>query len=155
MQVTREMRIGAAALAFIGAVAWMLPPTTPVAPISGPGQYAVRPRPLVTAAAYPPVGDPPETLDGGSQAPPIPIDRAADPLPDPASPRWRDPSDAADDGRPDPDFMTGYDWAEAKAIGRRDDCGRWRGTAAEDGCRTFLSDTAERENDAEPELADQ
>lgn len=154
MQFTREMRIGAAALAFIGAIAWMLPPTTPVAPVSAPGQFAVRAHAsgAVSDAAYSPPPAPPGSFDAGGEAPPIAADRGAESLSDPAAPRWRDAEDAADDARPDPDFMTGYDWAETNAIARRGDCRRWRGTAAEDGCRTFVNDAPER--DAERELSE-
>jgi hypothetical protein len=157
MEITREMWIGAGALAFVGAVVLMVPPTIPVAPV------ATSVRPHARSAASPSVNAPAFTdyaaaTGGGSGAPvstpspgnlaPPAIERepemAARDTDSVPSPRWRDaPSVAAEDedrDSPDPDFTMGYRWAEQNGVFERRDCRRWRGSPAEDGCRAYLRD---------------
>jgi hypothetical protein len=153
MEITREMWIGAGALAFVGTVVLMLPPTTPVAPI------ATSVRPHARGNASPPA-DAPAFQDHASVTPvadrpaiSMPPVRSEPELasrePDPA-PRWResDPSDDGDQAAPDPDFTMGYRWAEANGVFERRDCRRWRGSPAEDGCRAYLRDAEDGEGGA-------
>jgi hypothetical protein len=153
MQITREMRIGAGALAFIGAVVWMIPPTTPVAPVG----TAVRPHrsglvaPVTDyaggtgyeAPVYvpPPVGEPPAPV-AREAAPPPRLAQA-----EPVQPRWRDTgsnyADEDPEALPDRAFETGYRWAEENGIEERRDCRRWRGSPAEDGCRQYVRDAGD------------
>jgi hypothetical protein len=155
MEITREMWIGAGALAFVGTVVLMVPPTIPVAPV------ATSVRPHARSTASPPTNAPAFTDYEAANIPAPPaygpprnprpaaveeqVESAArddDAIP---SPRWRDaapiPSEDADQAMPDPDFSMGYRWAEANGALERRDCRRWRGSAAEDGCRAYLRDT--------------
>jgi hypothetical protein len=154
MQITREMGIGAGALAFVGVVAWMVPPTTPVAPMGTKAQPGARGSairapsastlsfagPVVAAAPYVPPA-------------PVPVERQAEPVAiEPAPPRWREAEpDYADDEEkaagPDQDYVAGYRWAEETGIAGRRDCRRWRGSPAEDGCRAYVRDMEEANRD--------
>lgn len=153
MEITREMWIGAGALAFIGAVVWMVPPTTPVAPMAS----AVRPRvsgvakPPIDAPAFAASAPPPVATPGISPTPVTPESamptRFAEATP--PRPRWREVASAdrddEDSGSPEDAFDTGYRWAEANDIAERRDCRRWRSSPAEAGCRAYLRDSDDRE----------
>jgi hypothetical protein len=167
MEMTREMWFGAGAgaIAFIGAVAWMVPPTTPVAPMAA----SARPR---ASSVAKPASDAPQFAgaDVASQIPapiapaiatPTPVTqenamptRLADATP--PRPRWRDVATAdrdEDDAVPEETFDTGYRWAEANDIVDRRDCRRWRGSPAWDGCRVYLRE-ADVRDPADPEDRD-
>ncbi len=162
MEIRREMWMGAGALAFLGVVVWMIPPTTPLAPVAASVRAragnsgnasavaATMPAP-VAAPTIPPADATPVTADA---TPPPP--RFAEAVP--PQPRWRDaPSDDADSddadqnpASPDQAFAMGYRWAQSNEIGDSRDCRRWRGPA-EVGCLAYLhaSDSGDDEDEEE------
>jgi hypothetical protein len=163
MEITREMRIGAGALAFIGVVVLMLPPTTPLAPAgtaarphAGAAVIAKDPSALAVAgpASYAP---PPPAMPASSPTPVAPESAAPTRFADaaPVQPRWRDaaPADADDQDQAGSDdaFTLGYRWAEQNGIEDRRDCRRWRGSPAESGCRAFLRDSDDGDAGSEEE----
>lgn len=143
------MRIGAGALAFIGVVVWMIPPTTPVAPMAATTRLhangVVKPpidAPAFAVSAPAPIATPGITPTPVTQDSAMPT-RFAEASPPP--PRWRDRAPAGDDEQddvsPETVFATGYRWAEANDVSERRDCRRWRGSPAEAGCRAYLRDS--------------
>ena len=151
MTMTRSVQIGAAALAFILAVVWMLPPTTPVAPSANPTRpgaarsvgTAAPPTPIAangfdtTAAMLPPPPLPPLPVPASGVSPSA-VDRA-------------EPTEATDDyangdEESDPYFRAGYRWAERNDIRDADECRAWRGTPREDGCLAYVEEAP----DAQP-----
>ncbi|WP_404710869.1 hypothetical protein [Sphingomonas sp. MMS24-J13] len=161
--MTREIRIGVGALAFVGVVVMMLPPTTPLAPAGTP----TRPRAAAAAIAQDPSAS--GIAEPAYYTPPLPAMPASNPTPvsqdsamptryadaAPVQPRWRDPApaDADDQGQAGSDdaFATGYRWAEQNGIEDRRDCRRWRGSPAESGCRAFLRDSDVGDDHSEDE----
>lgn len=171
MKITREMRFAAGALAFVGAVIWMLPPTQPTGPGGSPGRtVAARParaapktspEPTLPDAFGPPALQPssprPPEAQTAERAPPRPTETAEADEQAAAADTDADANaeeDADRDGR-DPEFVRGYRWAEANDVARRRECRRWRGSPAEDGCRAYLRDAEEAEDDpdADPGVA--
>lgn len=146
MKMTRQMWVATGAVALIGAVAWMLPPTTPI----GPGGAGARPqqvRARSTAVATSLPAPAPAVRDASPGYAPSPPDldaaeRAGPRPPRTAQPRQPDPAfdNEGDQDQPDPAFVTGYRWAEDSGIERRRACRRWRGSPAEDGCLAYLRD---------------
>lgn len=168
MEIRREMWMGAGALAFIGVVAWMIPPTTPLAPlanigrlrasgVSGTASMAGAEAATPMAPSFPPGGSASDaTPVADNAAPPMRLADAA-----PPQPRWHDRSsydgddqaedqDQDQDAPPSPDqaFAMGYRWAQANGVDDRRACRRWHGPA-EVGCLAFLhaSDSGDDDTD--------
>jgi hypothetical protein len=151
MTITRSVQIGAAILAFILAVVWMLPPTTPVAPSANPTRPGAA-RSVGTVAPPAPVAA--YGFDSAATAAMLPPPPPLPPLPllsDPAlgvsqSVAHRaEPAAATDDyaggdEESDPYFRAGYRWAERNDIWDADECRAWRGTPREDGCLAYVEE---------------
>jgi len=152
-------------LAFLLAVAWMMPPTTPKAAEAHPAipHRASTSQPATTAMAVtdasfdvPPPPPPPPVIEenAGRSAQPASRARAS-------SGRSQDDQSAASPFAParegdlyaylDPqkEYDRGYRWAERRQAEDSRECRRWADTPAEDGCLAFLQDRHEQGDEDE------
>ena len=166
MDHSRWLPIGVAALFSLAAAAWMMPPTRPVAPVSYTN--ALHPHPRASDPVVPPPDDaamgdigvmqasPPPAGSGLAEAypPATPSAVTAAPRSPPARARETDDTELAH--RRDQSqaaFLWGYRWAERNDIEDVEDCGAWRGSSREEGCRAFVQgddEPSSSEEDASP-----
>ena len=150
MTIARSVQIGAAILAVILAVVWMLPPTTPVVPDVRPTRPNAA-RSVGTVAPPAPVAVNSFDSTATMLPPPPPLPPLSDPsLPGPAPlvsqnvAHRAEPAEATDDyaggDESDPYFRAGYRWAERNDIRDADECRAWRGTPREDGCLAYVDE---------------
>ena len=161
MTVTRPFALGGSILAFVLAVAWMIPPTTPKATEAGPtiphraAAFPATPTltpPVDASFAVPPPSFPPAsevTLDRGVR-PAFPSHSPSDSYRDSPPPPLEDDRYAYLD--PQEEYDRGYRWAKRRQAEDPRECRRWAGTLVEDGCLGFLQDKSEESD--EPEAPD-
>ena len=158
MTLTRPFAFGGAIVAFVLAVVWMMPPTTPKAAEARP---AIPHRIMASTA--------PSTLTPTADAsfavppppPPLPSDEAVNRAAKATFPS-RASSDAYRDSPPRPldedlhayldpqeEYDRGYRWAERRQAQDARECRRWANSLAEDGCLGFLQDNSEEDEEAE------
>jgi hypothetical protein len=154
MILSRPIAIGGGVAALGLAVAWMVPPTTPIArqiaptvphvAKAAPQAYTAAPPAYAFYDTSPPVDQSADTdvkaamrsrwqaddgQDRGAPAPPPEQDRgfARYPYADPQA-----------------EFDRGYRWAARRQAEDPRECRRWTDTPVEDGCLAYLRDAAER-----------
>ncbi|HWI84878.1 MAG TPA: hypothetical protein VNT42_00960 [Sphingomonas sp.] len=170
--MTSPASVGGAALAIGLAVAWMLPPATPIGGVSvtqrsdgsrhvGTDKTLKAQPPSYDEAAYLPP-DLPVTRNypilangearGGDGRWPADgevlrgaaFEQRA--LENAETQQAADADTAYAENRPDPGFSAGYRWAEKRQVQDMRECNLWAGTPREEGCRAFARDTQGRSN---------
>lgn len=147
MALSRNAWIGIGALGFLGALAAIMPPTTPV---GAERNAAARPAAIRPPAPPPAPVYPDATI---SDAPGTVPPRPSQPLP-PPEPPVRETDQSRQNPEPEAEtaehvltyeqleaaYRDGYRWAARNEVEDRRECRRFGGSPAEEGCRAFVSD---------------